>query len=226
MMDVKTLQRNTLRYEFSDGMRDFQSALWLMIVGVGIWITCDVQSLWLAPMQQLRASVGDVLATIIIFGVEFALALAFTKGSLSLINGYIRRRWLWRETGMIVAKAWSISRFSVFVGFVIIMVTFWVGFVLAQRTGDGWSMLRALLLGTVFGMGYIYITLANRLQWVRYRVLALIGVVGSFGITLLPISFGLMGLLACMLWALLLIGNGVYALSQFLSMRQEMSDAA
>jgi len=139
---------------------------------------------------------------------------------------YLRRRWLWRETGIVTAQSWTIPRSALLTSFGIILLAFLIGFWLAQQLGDGWIILRALAFGTGLASGYQYLILARRLQWTRYRLVALLGVLGTVLIIILPIKFGLMGLLVSLLWAVLLVSNGVYALRQFLIFRREMADAA
>ena len=133
MVDVMNLQRRTIRYEFADGIRDFQTAIWLVLIGFYAWIMWDMPEVWMEPIARLRASTGNPITGILVFIVMVSIPYAITQGALHLMNEYVRRRWLWRETGFIKSKATLLPRGVGLVGGLISFVTFIGGILSCHR---------------------------------------------------------------------------------------------
>src|SRR5690348_7146333 len=114
MIDVLKLQRRTMRYEFADGIRDFQSAFWLLTMGVYIWLFWDKSSVWMPAFNNLARSQGRVMVVLAVSILAIGLPLIVSEGGLRLINEYVRRRWLWCETGYVTPKKWIVPRRTLF----------------------------------------------------------------------------------------------------------------
>jgi hypothetical protein len=99
MIDVLKLQRRTMRYEFADGIRDFQSAFWLLTFGLYIWLFWDKSAEWMHGFNDLVRSQSRLMVVLVGSIVAIAVPLMISEGGLRLMNEYVRRRWLWCETG-------------------------------------------------------------------------------------------------------------------------------
>lgn len=214
---ITALQRNTVRYEFADGVRDFQNALWLLMMGFGVWVVADFTSVWL-PFARSQ-TVSFVFLTV-------AIPIGVMQGSLVLMNEYLRRRWLWRETGFIKPKSWLVPRHVLFTAYGIILGVTLVGMWAAFQLNEAWLIVRSVFIATGFGMAYIQYTIGRRLHFTRYKLVAAVGAVGTPLIALLPLTTGLAALLLSLFWAGLFIVSGLYGLRQVSHQQNESADAA
>jgi len=104
-VDVDKLIRQTRQYEFADGLRDLQLAVSLSLGGVICWLV--LEPVWITFLFNLVKVYGRWVAWASLLLV-FLPGLA-TWGMLGMMN-YVRRRWLWRESGMVKPSRWMVSR--------------------------------------------------------------------------------------------------------------------
>ena len=98
MVNVVDLQRRTMRYEFADGIREFQLAFWLVVVGVYSWVVWDKLPEWGSMVETVRA-MGSGVAVIVFLVLPIAIPVLASHYGLMWINERVRRRWLWRWRG-------------------------------------------------------------------------------------------------------------------------------
>jgi hypothetical protein len=223
MLDVMKLQRNTARYEFADGIRDFQNAFWMLMMGFYVWLAWDLSAVWQPVVESARdhGSIG-VLVLVMAF---FSLPVILFQASLYFLNTYIRRGWLWRETGFVKPKAWIVSR-SVLLRAFILLFGLSVGVAwLAIQWNMPWLIVRAPYIGTGLGIASMYFALSNQLALDRYWWLACVGAIGTLIIALLPVSAGMAGLMLGVFWAGALTTSGIYALRQVIAVQRGAADA-
>lgn len=225
MVDILNLQRSTTRYEFADGIRDFQSALWMLIIGFYMWFFWDAPKVWMPAFNNLADSQSRTVAGLVMFALVIGLPLVLMQGSQRLVNEYVRRRWLWRNTGFIKPKSGLlIPRMTLFIPLAVMFVVFIGGILLAMQLREWQIIWRSIYLGTGLELGVGYFLLSNQLQMGRYRIIAGAGVAGTIVTVLVPLSLGVAGLLTMLLWAVLLIGSGIYGMSKVAAVQQGLAD--
>lgn len=225
MIDVIGLQRKTERYEFADGMRDFQTALWMVVFGFYAWLIFDMQSSFLRPVVELARSQGALFALLVMFTLAIGIPFLLLQGGMMVINRYVRPRWLWRNTGMITAKRWIVPRWMMFASFAVMIVVFLGGILVAMQLNDFLIIFRGIFVGMGAELALMYALLARRLNLPRYTLVAIVGLIGTLVLVALPVTVGTAGLLASVLWAGLLIISGGYGVRQ-VALEQERLSAA
>lgn len=226
MITVRQLQRQTRRFEFADGVRDFHTALWILILSIFSWLVWDLPAAWLPPVMELIRAQGRLFVGILFFVVAFAVPYVITEYSLRLLNEVVRRRWLWRKVGAVKPQKWIVSRRTLFAAFALMIITFLVGALIAVRVGDGWLILRALYLGMGWEFALMYFMVGRELDIDRYRWVALVGTVLTSVIAFAPLSVGLISLGVGGVWAALLTASGLYALRQMARLPESDDDGA
>jgi hypothetical protein len=226
MINIRHLQRQTRRFEFADGVRDFQTALLILLMSIFGWVVWDLPNLWLPAARDFMRWQGQLFAGIVIFGLTFALVYLVSEGSLRLLNEVVRRRWLSRKVGLVTQKKWVVSRKTLFAAFTIMLLSLLVGSVIAVTVGDPWLVLRALYLGMGWEFALMYFMIGQELDIRRYRPVALVGAVLSVLIAFAPLSVGQISLAMGMLWAVLLAASGFYALRQMAALPESADDGA
>ncbi|GAB4527650.1 MAG: hypothetical protein OHK0046_45680 [Anaerolineae bacterium] len=226
MLDIQQLQRRTTRYELADGIRDFQMAIWIFIIGLYSWFLWDMTEVWGQPMRSLLDTYGSFITLVLVFGVMIGVPGIITHVGLRLMNAYVRRRWLWRNTGYITPKSWIIPRGVLFTALAITMLVFIGGIWLANVLSDGWIIWRALWVGIGLEMAYTYFMLGRVYDIGRYRSTAVVGAVGTLITAALPGTIGLTSLGVTALWAVLFIISGVIGLREVAALQERTADAA
>lgn len=224
MVDILNLQRSTTRYEFADGIRDFQSAVWMLIIGFYMWLFWEAPQVWMPAFNNLADSQSRTVAGLVMFALVIGLPLALVQGSQRLVNEYVRRRWLWRNTGFIKPKSWLMPRTTLALALTVMFVVFIAGILAAIQFREWQLIWRFIYLGTGLELGLMYFMTSQQLQLARYRVVAGAGVAGTIVIVLLQLSLGLAGLLTMLLWAGLLIGSGIYGMREVAAVQQGLAD--
>jgi hypothetical protein len=140
------------------------------------------------------------------------LVLLVVWGMLRLMR-VVRRRWLWRQSGVVNASRWVVPRRVNILSFVIILGGIALGLGLRFL---GWAddafVLRLFWAATGWGFGYTLYAMGRHLDLPRYRSLGLIGGLGSFSALFLPLGFAQTALVFGLLWGVLLGISGVIAL--------------
>ncbi|MBC7869876.1 MAG: hypothetical protein H7Y09_03485 [Chitinophagaceae bacterium] len=225
MVNILKLQRSTTRYEFSDGIRDFHSAFWILLTGLYAWLFWDYPSLWLPLVEPVRSQ-GTLFVIFVSFILPIGIPLVVSQLGLRYVNEVVRRRWLWRTTGFIKPKSWVMPRRVLFTGYIIILIVFVAGILLAIQLADWWLIVRGIYLGTGLAFVYMHWTLGNQMQILRYQWVARIGLLGTLIIAVMPLRAGLFSLMLSLFWAGLLMVSGLYAMRQVALQQRSSADAA
>lgn len=226
MINVRQLQRQTRRFEFADGVRDFQTALLVFLMGIFGWVLWDLPAVWLPAARDFVRWQGQLFAGIVFFAFTFAIVILVAEGSLRLLNEYVRRRWLGRKVGLVTQKKWVVSRTTLFAAFAIMFATFIGGALIAVQVGDPWLIWRSLFLGMGWEFALMYFMIGREFTIPRYRVVALAGAGLTPLIAFAPLSIGQISLGVGLLWAALLIASGLYALRQMAALPESADDGA
>ncbi len=224
MLDVNRFQRYTARYEFADGIRDFQTAFWIFITGIYALIVWDIPDLWLPFVDFARAQ-GTLFILLTTFVVPIGIPVIISEFCFRAANEHIRRRWLWRNTGFIKSKAWIIPRYVLFTAYGITFSVFIGGILLAIETHDASLILRGLYVGIGTSLAYMYGSVGIRLQIPRHKILALTGFAGTLLLALLPLRMGMFAFTLSLLWVILLVLSGIYAMRQVAIQQKALDDA-
>lgn len=214
MVNVQQLQRQTQRYELADGVRDFQTALLLLLCAIGTYVAWDLPALWLPAARDFLQWQGQLFGGIVIFGLWFAIITLVLSGGLHLMNEFIRRRWLWRSTGRVKPARWVLPRSVLFIGFAVVLAVFLSGFALAAVFQHPYLIITTLYAGIGLQLAYQYFALGRHFQISRYSWVAPLGAVGTLLLVLIPASVGLVGGAVCLFWAVLLTASGLTGLRE------------
>lgn len=214
--DVERLIRDTRRYEFADGLRDIQLAIMLGIGGVATWLV--LQPLWMSLLGNLAQKYGRSAAWLGFLVVFLAPLAAWVM--LALMNA-VRKRWLWRESGMVKPARWAVPR-RVNVLSAVILVAGLALAVLARRQGwvEDAFVLRMLWAATGWSFGYTLVGMGRELRLPRYIWLGLTGSVLSTVLLLLQLTFAQAALVFGLSWCLLLSASGIFTLRQAIAAKE------
>ncbi len=225
MVNVAKLQQNTARYEFADGIRDFHFAFWILVTGCYSWVVWDFPSS-ITPIVEFARARGSLFVFLITFILPIAVPLIISQLGMNVVNTYIRRRWLWRNTGFVKAKTSLFPRRILYTALGIAMVTFVAGILLAIQFKNPSLIIRGLYIGIGFEFTFGILALAVKFDLPRYRVVAGIGMASTIILSLLPLQLGLFCLVLNLCWAILLIMSGVYGMHQVAKQQKVTTDAA
>jgi hypothetical protein len=210
--DVDQLIRQTHQYEFSDGLRDLQMAVFFILSSLAVWLSFE--PMWLTFIGTLVKTFGR-------WAVWFSMAptvlsVAAVWGMLGLMK-VLRQRWLWRESGMVTSTRWVVPRSVNILSAVIMIGGIAAGFGLRYL---GWVndafALRMLWAATGWSFGYTLIGVGRHIGLERYVRLGAVGGLASTIMLFLPFTFSQVSLVFGLGWSLLLIVSGVVALQHAL----------
>jgi hypothetical protein len=214
MVDVQKLQQRTARYEMADGLRDFQFAFWMLVIGFYTWVVWEAPAGWLRFVTDLR-EYGEVVVIVVTFILPIVIPALIAYGGQKLADEYLRRRWLWRESGFIKPRNQTLMPRTILLASAgIWAVVFGGGILLAHLTSEPLFVLRGLYVGIGIQAVYMYWVNAARFDMPRYRWVALAGLIGTGVIAILPVSVGTFGFLILAYWAVLLAISGGVGMAQ------------
>lgn len=216
--EIKRLVQDTRRYEYSDGLRDLQLAIYFAISSVTLWLI--IQPSWIIFLQRLGKIFGRQAAWLGILLI-FIAPLA-VLGMLAVIN-FIRKRWLWRESGMVKPTRWVVPRRITVVSVVILVAGLVLG-ILARRQGwvEDTFILRMLWTATGWSFGYTLVGMGRELGLLRYIGLGLIGGALSTILLFIQLSFAQVALVFGLSWGFLLTASGLITLRKSIRITKEI----
>jgi hypothetical protein len=208
-VDVERLILETRQYEFADGLREIQYGILLAAIGFITWL--GINPTWLGWVMRLMKNVGDwAIWAAFIFVWLIPIAAAFV--TLRLIQ-IARRRWLWRNTGMVKASSRVISRWTQVLAALTMVAGLVLGFLFAPLgVADEWYAARLLYAAVGWGSGVFFIAFSRDIGLPRYLWIGIIGGLASTLLLLYPFAFGEAGLAFGVGWGMLLVGGGLVAL--------------
>lgn len=224
MINVSRLQQRTERYEFADGIRELQFAFCVLVTGFYGWVVWDMPSVW-QPFSEWVRTQNVVVMIGLTFVLPIGVPLVISQFGLRWANEYLRRRWLWRTTGFIKPKPWIVPRRTLFASFAIMFAVFIAGILLAIQLKEASLIIRGIYVGTGFEFAYMWLAMAKRFNLPRYRVVAVVGLVSTIILALLPMRVGLFVLIISVFWGGLLMVSGLYAMRQTALEQRANTDA-
>ncbi len=211
-VDTKKIILQTKQYEFADGLRDIQLGVALILMG-SVWFGLMYQPSWLMFLIQLGRDYSR-WATTAAFLLLFSLPAVATVGMQRVMEN-IRRRWLWRESGMVKS-----SRILVPSYITILSVVIFIGALIAGlrfqsflKTGEFYLMsLIMVAIGWSFGVTLAGVGI-NLKVW-RYVIMGVVGGIASTALLLYQSSLTGAGLLSFLGWGLILLTSGLVVLKR------------
>lgn len=208
MVTVLELQRRTRRRVFADGLLDIRSGLWIMLLSIGVWVTADLQALWLPALQPLIQAQSRGLASLV-FVLALVLPLVLLTIGLRAVQAALGRRgW----TNGVQPHGWLVPRYILFSAYGLIAAAGIIGVAAAQQVGDPMLIFRALFLGSGLAFAVMLLAVHRQLDVPHYPRIAVVGLCLSFAVVLLPVTVGQMALLIGAGWGGLLLASGLVAL--------------
>ena len=213
--DVKHLIQDTRRYEFADGLRDIQMAIYFALSSVVVWLV--FQPFWVTLLGDLVERYGRAAAWL---GILVALIAPLAViGMLGLMN-FVRKRWLWRESGMVKPSRWVVPR-RVTVLSVVILLAGLAFAVFARRQGwvEDSFILRMLWTASGWSFAYTLISMGREIDLDRYLLIGAIGGLLSTFLLFLPLTFAVAALVFGLSWGVLLSISGILTLRRAVDAR-------
>lgn len=220
-LDVNKLVQQTQRYEFSDGLRDFQLGLMMLASGIMTWFIFDQASVWMPIMVELGKRFGTLGRTtaLIIVLVPSLLTL-----SALLVMRFLRRRWLWRDTGYVKSKQIAVPFHVTLISVIVMLVPLGIGMLLqAINLVDDIFLLRLVFIASGWSFGYTLIAMGQRLDLPRYVQVGWWISVLTAPLLVLPLTVGVTALWWGLLWGVALTLSGINPLRDAARRASEVS---
>lgn len=206
--DIEKLIRETRQYEYSDGLRDLQLAVMFAFGSIAIWI--GFEPVWITFVGKMMHQFGRWAAWINM--LPMVVALLAVWGMLRVMDT-LRRRWLWRESGMVKSTRWVVpQRVNVLSAVILICgIVLSLGMRYLGRADDSF-VLRMLWAATGWSFGYTLAGVGSYIGLSRYVWLGIVGGLASTVMLLLPLAFGQAALVFGLSWCVLLTISGIVTL--------------
>ena len=207
--NVDQLIQKTRRYEFADGLRDLQLAGVVALVGGLAALTylpegIRVYMQWTIWFNENWGRLATYLPMLL-----FLLAmLLLMAGSVRAIRS-VRRRWLWRGTGMAEPRTWGMSRPATIAAALIMLISL-IGGVLLWMRGvvEADFALRMIWTASGWALGVELYLMGRTLDLPRYRWIGGLGGLASTVILFRPLTFGASALAFAVGWSVVLATSG------------------
>lgn len=220
--DVDRLIQQTRRYEFADGLRDLQLAGVVALVGglaAFIYLPEGIQIYmqWTIWFNENWGRLAAYLPMLLFF---LALLLLLTA-SVRVIRS-VRRRWLWRDTGMAEPRTWGMSRPATIAAALVVLVSLIGGVVLFSRgVVKADFVLRMIWTANGWALGVELYLMGRKLDLPRYRWIGGLGGLASTALLFLPLTFGASALAFAIGWAVILGASGLVTLYMVKQQQEE-----
>lgn len=211
-VDTKKIILKTKQYEFADGLRDIQLGFALILMGV-VWFGLMYQPSLLMFMIQLGRDYGR-WATVVAFLLLFFLPAVATSGMQRVIES-VRRRWLWRESGMVRSSPILVPSYITALAAVIFIGVLVAGlkFQSLLKTDDFYLM-SLIMVAIGWSFGVTLVGLGINLKVWRYVIMGVVGGIASTALFLYQSSLTGAGLLSFLGWGVILLISGLVVLKQ------------
>jgi hypothetical protein len=167
----------TKQYEFADGLREVQLGLTFVLMGI-IWAWFLFNPSWIGFYIKLGQHYGawaSWIANLLLFSIPALAALGLQR-----LMEYVRRRWLWRQSGMIKSSRIMVPTAITLLSGIVFIVVLITGLVLQPllQTGDFyvWSL---IMLAAGWSFGATLIGLGVRVKVFRYVLLGILVALAS-----------------------------------------------
>ncbi len=217
---AEDLIRQTQQYEFTDGLRDLQMAIILATYGIILWLILDL--VYLPFVVELMKAFGKWAIWLSLLLLVIPILVAW--GTTGAMN-YFRRRWLWRNSGMVKPLSQLIPLWAIVLGVVIYLVSVMLALRLHfAAQADILFALQMLVVATGWSTGVILVGLGHTIGLPHYIWLGVIGGLASTFLFILPLTFGQTALVFGLSWGLIFAVSGIILLRHTLLSLQGMSD--
>ncbi len=202
---AEDLIRQTQQYEFADGLRDLQMAIILASLGITSWLTLDL--VYLPLVAELMKIFGRQAIWLSLLPLIIPVLVA--RGAIGVMN-YLRRRWFWRESGMVKPLSQLVPRWATVLGVAIYLVS--VMFALGSHfsgQADILFALQMLVVAAGWSTGVILVGFGYAIGLPRYIWFGVIGGLASTFLLILPLTFGQTALVFGLCWGLMFAVSGI-----------------
>lgn len=206
--DIDSLMRKTRQYEFADGLRDLQFAVFFVSLGITSWLILDL--VYLPYFIDLMKVLGRPAMWLSLLLVFLPTLLGF--GMLGIMN-YVRRRWLWRKTGMVKPSTLMIPRWSIVLAAAIFVLS--IALVFVYQQANSLLILKMLIIASGWSMGIMLIGLGLSISLARYVWLGLLGGLVSTLLLFVNLTFGQTAMALELSWGVMFAVVGIVVLWRF-----------
>jgi small-conductance mechanosensitive channel len=212
-IDLDELTHQTQRREFSDGLRDFHVGALILILSLMNWFIFSPAGLILI----LKASTIDKSLTVAGLLGLVGMMLLFMYGAERLMER-VRRASLWKDSGYVKPLRWGINKWLAVLSVALVLIIIVGSSLLMLRGLFGQeTALRSITASAGVGTAVIFFGMGHSLKIRRYKVVGILGGMGSIPILFCPPSFAETWLWFGIGWAILLFSSGSWALHGALS---------
>jgi hypothetical protein len=216
--DIDKLIQQTRQYEFSDGLREFQLAVFFALSSIAVWLSFELA--WITFVGKMMHKFGRWAGWINM--LPMVVALIAVWGMLRLMDS-LRRRWLWRGSGIVKSSRWLVTRRVNVLSTVIFIGGIGLGVGLCSLgRADDFFVLRMLWAATGWSFGYTLVGVGRHIGLSRYVWLGVVGGLASTVILFLPLNFSQSALVFGLSWSPLLTMSGAMALRRLMLASKEV----
>jgi hypothetical protein len=216
---AEDLIRQTQRYEFSDGLRDLQLAIILATLGITSWLILDL--VYVPFVAELMKTFGKQAIWFSLLLLIIPLLVAWV--TIGVMN-YLRRRWFWRDSGMVKPLSRLVPLWATVLGVAIylvsVMLTLGLHF---SAQADSLFALQMLVVAAGWSTGVILVGLGHTIGLSRYIWFGVIGGLASTFLFVLPLTFGQTVLVFGLSWGLMFAASGITLLRHTLLSLQRVN---
>ena len=208
-MDLDKFTIDTRRYEHQDGLRDFQIALVFLIFGLANWFIFT--SSGLAFVAEFIVRYKSILVPAVVGFIALIFLLVF---GAERVMERIRRATLWKESGFVKPLRWGVvpKSFIILATAIILAIIIGSVWLMNQGTITQEDALRAVPTSTGIGTAIMYLAMGSTLRIQRYQWVGLSGGIISGLLLVTPISFANAYLYVGLIWTMLMLLSGSWAL--------------
>lgn len=217
--DVKKLIQQTQQYEFADGLREMQLAIMMAATGLATWFVFDLMGFWMPVLVGWMRTVGDWTG----WSIQLVVLLPALLALVALLAmRFIRRRWLWRESGLVKPNRRIVPLRVTLISLGITLAGIVAGIILQVVLPLGeLFLLKMIFIASGWSFGYTLIAMGNILDLPRLRRVGLFGAVVPTLLIALPLTIGQMVLLWGLIWGAALSISGIGPLRQKIQAARE-----
>ncbi len=218
-VDAEKIMLKTKQYEFADGLRDLQFGLTFSLAGITLsWMFTPT---WFSFLFKLKENYG-AWALWTAFLLLFYLP-AFTAAGMLRVMEYVRRRWLWRESGMVKSIRNMVPRRILVLLVVASILLIFFGIYLHELPQTYELFLLSWLLAVnswLFGLTLVWF--GKHIEVTRYIWIGIICGLASTALLLRELSLHEMWLSFGLVWGLVFLISGAITLRRtWMEVREE-----
>jgi hypothetical protein len=216
-MYLDNLTRITRRREFEDGLFDFVLAVTFLMIGIAGWIFFSPWAIqWYVKFLILNREV--TIIALLTLSAFFILLIFLARRFVE----YIRRTYLWRESGYVKSLRWQVKRsINLIAGTVTILMIVFAFWLMLRGLISSEDVLRVLVSSVGVSTGIVFLGVGFDLQLRRYISVGLIGMMTSISLLFIPVTFSMSWLIFGLIWVTILSISGLVALRVALITKEE-----